>query len=116
MKPITTGLRSAPAAMVALIGQRGATQAARLVTARGGSDDRTRRDMRWLPPLDTLPAFGIAAERLSFSAAAEALHLTDGAVSRQIKTLGDHLGVQLLRCFNRRVELAEAGAALLPAV
>ena len=72
--------------------------------------------MRRLPPLKTLPAFEIAAERLSLSAAAEELHLTHGAISRQIKALEDHLGVQLFRRFNRRIELTPAGAALLPAV
>jgi LysR family transcriptional regulator, glycine cleavage system transcriptional activator len=37
---------------------------------------------RRLPPLKTLPAFEIAADRLSFSEAAGELHLTHGAVSR----------------------------------
>jgi len=37
---------------------------------------------RRLPPLKTLPAFEIAADRLSFTAAAGELHLTHGAVSR----------------------------------
>jgi DNA-binding transcriptional LysR family regulator len=72
--------------------------------------------MRRLPPLKTLPAFEIAADRLSLSAAAEELHLTHGAISRQIKALEQHLGVQLFRRFNRRIELTPAGAALLPAV
>lgn len=72
--------------------------------------------MRRLPPLKTLPAFEIAADRLSLSAAAAELHLTHGAISRQIKALEDHLGVPLFRRFNRRIELTPAGAALLPAV
>jgi LysR family glycine cleavage system transcriptional activator len=72
--------------------------------------------MRRLPPLKTLPAFEIAAGRLSLSAAAEELHLTHGAISRQIKALEDHLGVPLFRRFNRRIELTPAGTALLPAV
>jgi len=72
--------------------------------------------VRRLPPLKTLPAFEISADRLSFSAAAEELHLTHGAISRQIKALEDHLGVALFRRFNRRIELTAAGAALLPAV
>jgi LysR family glycine cleavage system transcriptional activator len=40
---------------------------------------------RRLPPLKTLPAFEIAAERLSFSEAAGELHLTHGAVSGRSK-------------------------------
>src|SRR5262249_59208683 len=69
-----------------------------------------------LPPLKTLPAFEIAADRLSFSEAAGELHLTHGAVSRQIKTLETALGVPLFRRRNRRIELTEAGLALLPGV
>jgi DNA-binding transcriptional LysR family regulator len=72
--------------------------------------------MRRLPPLKSLPAFEISADRLSFSAAAHELHLTHGAISRQIRALEDHLGVPLFRRFNRRIELTPAGAALLPAV
>jgi LysR family transcriptional regulator, glycine cleavage system transcriptional activator len=72
--------------------------------------------MRKLPPLKTLPAFELSAGHASFSAAAQELGLTHGAVSRQIKALEDHLGVPLFRRLNRRVELTEAGAALLPAV
>lgn len=71
---------------------------------------------RRLPPLKTLPAFEIAADRLSFSEAAGELHLTHGAVSRQIKTLEAALGVALFRRRNRRIELTEAGLALLPGV
>ncbi|HEY7243285.1 MAG TPA: transcriptional regulator GcvA [Xanthobacteraceae bacterium] len=71
---------------------------------------------RRLPPLKTLPAFEIAADRLSFTQAAGELHLTHGAVSRQIKALESHLGVPLFRRRNRRIELTEAGAALLPGV
>ncbi len=72
--------------------------------------------MRKLPPLKALPAFELAAAHASFSAAAQELGLTHGAVSRQIKALEDHLGVALFRRLSRRVELTEAGAALLPAV
>jgi LysR family transcriptional regulator, glycine cleavage system transcriptional activator len=71
---------------------------------------------RRLPPLKMLPAFEIAAERLSFTAAAGELHLTHGAVSRQIQALESYLGVALFRRRNRRIELTEAGVALLPGV
>jgi LysR family transcriptional regulator, glycine cleavage system transcriptional activator len=71
---------------------------------------------RRLPPLKTLPAFEIAAERLSFTDAAGELHLTHGAVSRQIQALESHLGVALFRRRNRRIELTEAGTAFLPGV
>jgi DNA-binding transcriptional LysR family regulator len=68
-----------------------------------------------LPPLKTLPAFEEAARHLSFSAAARELHLTHGAISRQMKSLETHLGVRLFRRLSRRLELTDAGAAFLPA-
>jgi LysR family glycine cleavage system transcriptional activator len=71
---------------------------------------------RRLPPLKTLPAFEIAASQLSFSAAAEELHVTHGAISRQVKALEDYLGVPLFRRLHRHIALTPAGEALLPAV
>lgn len=41
--------------------------------------------------------------------AAQELHLTHGAVSRQIKALEDHLGMPLFRRLTRRIELTDAG-------
>ena len=67
-------------------------------------------------PLKALPAFERAANHLSFTAAAADLNVTHGAVSRQIRVLERHLGVMLFRRLHRRIELTEAGAALLPAV
>jgi DNA-binding transcriptional LysR family regulator len=72
--------------------------------------------MRRLPPLKALPAFEIVATRASISAAAEELHLTHSAVSRQIKSIEDYLGVPLFRRLNRRIELTPEGAAFLPSV
>lgn len=69
-----------------------------------------------LPPLQNLRAFEATARRLSMTLAAEELHLTHGAVSRQIKTLEDQLGVQLFRRLTRRIELTEAGTAFFSAV
>jgi LysR family glycine cleavage system transcriptional activator len=71
---------------------------------------------RRLPPLKALPAFEIAARQMSFSKAAEELHLTHGAISRQMKALEGYLGVALFRRLNRRIELTESGVRLLPAV
>lgn len=72
--------------------------------------------MRRLPPLKALPAFELAATRGSITAAAEELHLTHGAISRQIRSLEDYLGVALFRRFNRRIELTPAGMKFLPTV
>jgi DNA-binding transcriptional LysR family regulator len=60
-----------------------------------------------LPPLDTLRAFEAAARAGSFSAAATALNLTHGAVSRRIARLEGWLG---LRVFERQAR----GIALTP--
>ncbi|WP_064805950.1 MULTISPECIES: transcriptional regulator GcvA [unclassified Rhizobium] len=62
-----------------------------------------------LPPLQTLRAFEATGRRLSMTLAAQELHLTHGAVSRQIKALEDHLGVPLFRRLTRRIELTDAG-------
>ena len=51
---------------------------------------------RPLPPLDTLQAFEAAARAGSFSAAADTLNLTHGAVSRQIAKLESWLGFKVL--------------------
>ncbi len=48
--------------------------------------------------------------------AAEELHLTHGAVSRQIKALEDDLGVQLFQRMTRRIELTDAGASFFSAI
>src|SRR6266568_7797431 len=71
---------------------------------------------RRLPPLKALLPFEATARHLSFTAAADELHLTHGAISRQVKALEAHLGVALFRRLNRRIELTEAGMTLLPAV
>lgn len=66
--------------------------------------------------LDSLRAFEAVARRLSFSAAADELHLTQPAISRQIKGLEDELGTPLFIRGTRRVELSGAGAALRQSV
>jgi len=69
-----------------------------------------------LPPLQTLRAFEATARCLSMTGAAEELHLTHGAVSRQIKTLEVHLGVPLFRRLTRKIELTETGATFFSIV
>ena len=61
------------------------------------------------PPLQLLPAFEAAARLLSFSKAAQELHLSTAAISQQIKQLEGHLGLRLFQRLTRRVELTEAG-------
>jgi LysR family glycine cleavage system transcriptional activator len=64
----------------------------------------------------SLRAFEAVARRSSFRAAGEELHLTQPAVSRQIRGLEDELGAPLFLRGTRHVELTSVGAALLRAV
>src|ERR1700686_3108648 len=66
---------------------------------------------RRLPPLNALPRFEAAARHLSFSRAADELHVTHGAVSRAVRNLEDHLGVQLMIRATRSVRLTPIGAS-----
>ncbi len=61
-----------------------------------------------------LEAFLLVAELGSFSAAAEALHLTQPAVSKRIAALELQLGDALFDRIGRQITLTEAGRALLP--
>ncbi len=61
-------------------------------------------------------AFEAAARHLSFTLAAHELHVTQAAVSHQIKSLEDHLGVPVFKRLNRALVLTSAGQALFPAV
>lgn len=67
-----------------------------------------------LPPLNALRAFEAAARHLSFTRAAEELHVTPAAISHQIKALEEHLGVLLFRRLNRALELTEVAQDCLP--
>ncbi|MFX8278064.1 LysR family transcriptional regulator, partial [Acinetobacter baumannii] len=69
-----------------------------------------------LPPLNALRVFEAAARHLSFTRAAEELHVTQAAVSHQIRTLEEWLGVPLFLRLNRALTLTQAGESLLPGV
>ena len=68
--------------------------------------------LRQLPPLDTLQAFETAARTGSFSAAAERLNLTHGAISRQIAKLEGWLGFKVFDRGARGVSLTIEGNRL----
>jgi LysR family glycine cleavage system transcriptional activator len=72
--------------------------------------------MRRLPPLSTLRSFEAAARLLSFSKAADELHVTHGAVSRAIRHLEDHLGIALFQRKTRAVMLTPTGATYAASV
>ncbi|MGB0783096.1 MAG: transcriptional regulator GcvA [Marinomonas sp.] len=63
-------------------------------------------------PLAGLGTFAIAARHLSFTKAAQEMHLTQGAVSQQIRQLEERLGVTLFVRYHRRLELTVAGVRL----
>src|SRR5579859_6749067 len=65
-------------------------------------------------PLNGLKAFEAAARHLSFTRAADELHVTQAAVSHQVKTLEQRLGVKLFRRLPRRLLLTDEGQALQP--
>ena len=49
-----------------------------------------------LPPLNALKAFEASARLQSITLAAKELHVTHGAISRQVKLLEEHLSVALV--------------------
>jgi DNA-binding transcriptional LysR family regulator len=63
--------------------------------------------------LRQLKVFEAAARQLSFSRAAQELHLTQPAVSTQIKLLQQHAGVRLFEQLGKKVHLTPAGSELL---
>lgn len=68
-----------------------------------------------LPPLDALRGFVAAARHLSFTRAAAELCLTQSAISRQVHTLEDALGVSLFVRGVRSLSLSTEGARLASA-
>lgn len=72
--------------------------------------------MRRLPPLNSLRAFEAAARHLSFTRAADELHVTPAAISHQVKALEEHCGAPLFRRLTRALVLTETGRAALPAL
>src|SRR5947208_8147592 len=73
---------------------------------------RSRRPLS----LTNLRAFEAVARTLNFGLAADELHVTQSAVSRQIKALEDELGAQLFVRGTRHVQISPDGQTLLRAV
>jgi LysR family glycine cleavage system transcriptional activator len=70
----------------------------------------TTRTQR-MPPLNALKSFESAARHESFLKAAAELHVTPGAVSRLVKSLESHLGVELFIRSHRGVTITPEGKA-----
>jgi LysR family transcriptional regulator, glycine cleavage system transcriptional activator len=66
---------------------------------------------RKLPPLNAVRAFEAAARHVSFTKAAEELHVTHGAISRQVAQLEGWFGRALFRRTSSQVVLTDAGKA-----
>lgn len=69
-----------------------------------------------MPSLRAVKVFVAAAKYQNFTRAAEALCVTQAAVSRQIRELEDHLGAPLFTRVGRAVELTVAGSIFFDAV
>ena len=62
-----------------------------------------------LPPLTATVTFEAAARHLSFTLAAKEMHVTQAAVSRQIRLLEEHFGQKLFHRDNNNLQLTRAG-------
>ncbi len=69
----------------------------------------------WLP-LNALRAFDAVGQNLSFTAGAQALHVSQSALSRHVISLEDLLGKKLLERRPQHLVLTPEGAILLPVV
>ena len=69
-----------------------------------------------LPPLSAIKAFEAVARHMSFSRAAEELHVTPAAVSQQIRLLEQLLGGLLFARTKRSVALTDMAKRMLPDV
>lgn len=69
-----------------------------------------------LPPLNALRAFEAAARLQSMTLASKELHVTHGAISKQIKILEDYLGFALFVRLHKRVGLTDEAKRYLPHV
>jgi DNA-binding transcriptional LysR family regulator len=63
--------------------------------------------------LRQLKVFEAVARHLSFSRAAEELHLTQPAVSTQVRKLEEHAGLPLFEQLGKKIHLTPAGAQML---
>lgn len=67
-----------------------------------------------LPPLTSLRAFVATARHLSFTRAADELHVTSAAIGQQIRLLEDYIGQALFLRNRGQLELTDTGLTLMP--
>ena len=73
-------------------------------------------NLKKLPSLNFLSTFETVARHLSFTNAAKELYVSQAAVSHQIRSLEENLGVELFHRDNRKIILTKEGEKLLPSV
>ena len=66
--------------------------------------------------LNQLNHFRLVTETRNFAAAARRAHITQPALSNSVRTLEDHIGVQLIDRSERPVRVTSAGRNLLPRI
>jgi DNA-binding transcriptional LysR family regulator len=66
--------------------------------------------------LNQLNHFRLVTETRNFAAAARRAHITQPALSNSVRTLEDHIGVQLIDRSERPVRVTSAGRDLLPRI
>ncbi|WP_255720259.1 LysR family transcriptional regulator [Oryzibacter oryziterrae] len=86
------------------------------MTSDDNGDFKSRISGSRLPSLSGLRCFEMAARTENFGKAADALHLTHGAISRAVRLLEEELGVALFDRRSRRVFLTAEGRRLAEAV
>lgn len=91
------------------------TELKAITSAKGTASKPVARGKR-LPPLNWLRAFEATARTLSFTTAAQELHITQSAVSQQIKALEVSIGRPLFVRRVRGLALTEDAMAYLPTV
>lgn len=69
---------------------------------------------RRLPPLNPVRSFEAAARNGSFTKAAEELHVTTVAISRQVAVLEGYFGVPMFERLHQKLKLTQAGRDFLP--
>src|SRR4051812_41047958 len=73
--------------------------------------------MTWhIPSISALRTFEAAARHMSFTKAAEELHVTQSAVSRQVAQTEEYLGLLLFQRVRQRLVLTDAGQQYAMAV
>lgn len=75
--------------------------------------DSTQNRAKPLPPLDYLLAFEAAAEQMGFAGASKVLNLSETAISRKVRLLELHFGLNFFERGHRSITLTQHGREFL---